>query len=48
LLPNAAARLRDYQEPLEERFDVQPGHGLVFQALGKKGPLWSTQDGEAQ
>jgi hypothetical protein len=41
VLPNAAERIEAYREALEERFGRQPDEGLVFQALGEEGPLWS-------
>ena len=40
LLPNAHDRIVGYRMDLEARHGPQPDHGLVFQALGEKGPLW--------
>jgi hypothetical protein len=41
LFPNARDRLLAYRSELEARFGAQPGHALVFQALGRDGPMWS-------
>ena len=46
LLRGARERIDAYQQQLNERFGVQPPHGLVFQALGPEGPMWSEEDGE--
>jgi hypothetical protein len=43
LFPNARDRLGAYRSELESRNGAQPEHGLVFQALGKDGPLWREQ-----
>jgi hypothetical protein len=44
LLSSAARRLAAYREGLEDRFGEQPEEGLVFQALGPDGPLWTEED----
>jgi hypothetical protein len=47
LLPNAYDRLLTYREALEDRWGQQPDHALVFQVLGRDGPVWITQpDGD--
>jgi hypothetical protein len=46
ILPNATERLDKYRTALESIYGAQPASGLVFQALGKRGPLWSSvEDG---
>jgi hypothetical protein len=42
VLSNARERLATYKAALEDRFGAQPDEGLVFQALGQDGPLWSS------
>lgn len=44
LYANARERLLGYRSKLEARHGPQPDHGLVFQRLGRDGPLWS-EDG---
>jgi len=44
LLANARDRLAIYRERLEGRYGPQPGHGLIFQALGDDGPAWITPE----
>lgn len=48
LLANARDRVATYREELEARFGEQPGNGLVFQALGRQGPLWRSREGAGQ
>lgn len=45
LLANAWDRILVYRKALEDRFGPQPGNGLVFQVLGKDGPVWVAPDG---
>ena len=45
LLSSAADRLSTYHHALENRFGEQPEDGLVFQALGPEGPLWTEEKG---
>jgi hypothetical protein len=40
LFPNASDRLLGYRSELETRYGPQPDNALVFQALGRQGPLW--------
>lgn len=46
ILPTAREDLLGLRNALEERFGAQPDHGLIFQKLGRDGPLW-TADGES-
>jgi hypothetical protein len=41
LFRNAHDRLMAYRDALETRYGPQPDHGLVFQAVGPDGPIWS-------
>lgn len=45
ILPTARQELLDLRKAIEQRFGVQPRHGLIFQQLTSEGPLW-TADGE--